>query len=104
MAQTQVTTVSSPDRAPVHKRARSVRQRKNATASVAQKGGWLVISLQALRLALSVSLLVAAFVFPAAAQQRAPSGRVVIAWHVTIAPAWFDPSTAPPQITPFGML
>jgi peptide/nickel transport system substrate-binding protein len=34
----------------------------------------------------------------------APSGRVVIAWHVTISPAWFDPSTAPPQITPFGML
>jgi peptide/nickel transport system substrate-binding protein len=28
----------------------------------------------------------------------------VIAWHVTIAPSWFDPSTAPPQITPFGML
>jgi peptide/nickel transport system substrate-binding protein len=33
-----------------------------------------------------------------------PSGRAVIAWHVTISPAWFDPSTAPPQITPFGML
>ena len=28
----------------------------------------------------------------------------VMAWHVTIAPSWFDPSTAPPQITPFGML
>jgi peptide/nickel transport system substrate-binding protein len=34
----------------------------------------------------------------------APSGRVVMAWHVTIAPSWFDPSTAPPQITPFGLL
>src|SRR5947207_15426398 len=34
----------------------------------------------------------------------APAGRVVIAWHVTISPSWFDPSTAPPQITPFGML
>jgi len=34
----------------------------------------------------------------------APSGRVAMAWHVTIAPSWFDPSTAPPQITPFGML
>jgi peptide/nickel transport system substrate-binding protein len=34
----------------------------------------------------------------------APAGRVVIAWHVTISPGWFDPSTAPPQITPFGML
>jgi peptide/nickel transport system substrate-binding protein len=39
-----------------------------------------------------------------AAGQPAPSGEVTMAWHVTIAPAWFDPSTAPPQITPFGML
>jgi peptide/nickel transport system substrate-binding protein len=31
-------------------------------------------------------------------------GEVVMAWHVTIAPAWFDPSTAPSQITPFGLL
>src|SRR5689334_5950561 len=31
-------------------------------------------------------------------------GEVVIAYHVTLAPAWFDPSTAPPQITPFGVL
>jgi peptide/nickel transport system substrate-binding protein len=34
----------------------------------------------------------------------ASAGRAVMAWHVTISPAWFDPSTAPPQITPFGML
>jgi peptide/nickel transport system substrate-binding protein len=27
-----------------------------------------------------------------------------MAWHVTVSPSWFDPSTAPPQITPFGML
>src|SRR5512143_1745737 len=33
-----------------------------------------------------------------------PAGRVTIAWHVTISPSWFDPSSAPPQITPFGML
>ncbi len=33
-----------------------------------------------------------------------PAGKAVIAWHVTISPSWFDPSTAPPQITPFGML
>ena len=39
-----------------------------------------------------------------AAAQKAPSGRAVMAWHVTISPSWFDPSTAPPQITPFGML
>jgi peptide/nickel transport system substrate-binding protein len=36
--------------------------------------------------------------------QTGPPGELVMAWHVTIAPAWFDPSTAPPQITPFGML
>jgi peptide/nickel transport system substrate-binding protein len=36
--------------------------------------------------------------------QAKPAGEMVIAWHVTLAPAWFDPSTAPPQITPFGML
>ena len=29
---------------------------------------------------------------------------MVQAWHVTISPTWFDPATAPPQITPFGML
>jgi peptide/nickel transport system substrate-binding protein len=38
------------------------------------------------------------------ASATAPAGRAVMAWHVTIAPSWFDPSTAPPQITPFGML
>jgi peptide/nickel transport system substrate-binding protein len=36
--------------------------------------------------------------------QPKSAGEMVIAWHVTIAPAWFDPSTAPPQITPFGLL
>src|SRR5436190_1388246 len=35
---------------------------------------------------------------------HAQTGESVIAWHVTIAPSWFDPSTAPPQITPFGIL
>ena len=54
-------------------------------------------------------LIVASFVIailaavPAAAQP-APAGEAVMAWHVTIAPSWFDPSTAPPQITPFGIL
>ncbi len=38
------------------------------------------------------------------AGQSAPAGEAVIAWHVTIAPSWFDPSTAPPQITPFGVM
>jgi len=62
------------------------------------------MSLQALprRVALLLPLLFAAA--PASADIKVPSGKVVIAWHVTIAPSWFDPSTAPPQITPFGML
>ena len=38
------------------------------------------------------------------AGQAAPAGEAVIAWHVTLSPSWFDPSTAPPQITPFGLL
>ncbi len=38
------------------------------------------------------------------ARAAAPTGRVVVAFHVTIAPSWFDPSSAPPQITPFGVL
>ena len=36
--------------------------------------------------------------------QSPPAGEAVMAWHVRLAPSWFDPSTAPPQITPFGML
>src|SRR6266478_1726924 len=55
-----------------------------------------------------IGLLVAAVLAltatPAPAGEPAPSGRAVMAWHVTISPSWFDPSTAPPQITPFGML
>src|SRR5205809_2206928 len=39
-----------------------------------------------------------------AASQPTPAGEAVMAWPITIAPTWFDPSTAPPQITPFGML
>src|SRR5215510_2988790 len=60
------------------------------------------MSLQRLRIAsLLAALLLALAVNSAAAPQP---GEAVMAWHVTIAPAWFDPSTAPPQITPFGML
>src|SRR6266446_5287870 len=39
---------------------------------------------------------------PAAAQT--PAGEVAVSFHVTLAPTWFDPSTAPAQITPFGVL
>jgi peptide/nickel transport system substrate-binding protein len=54
-------------------------------------------------LSLLVVVAVLAGLSPGAAT-AAPSGQAVIAWHVTIAPSWFDPSTAPPQITPFGIL
>jgi peptide/nickel transport system substrate-binding protein len=43
-------------------------------------------------------------VVPDSHGQATPAGEVVIAFHVTLAPSWFDPSTAPPQITPFGVL
>jgi peptide/nickel transport system substrate-binding protein len=35
--------------------------------------------------------------------QARPAGDLVQAWGVTIAPAWFDPADAPPQIVPFGI-
>ena len=35
---------------------------------------------------------------------QAPAGEMAVSFHVTLAPTWFDPSTAPPQITPFGVL
>lgn len=41
---------------------------------------------------------------PRALAAGAPTGKLVVAFHVTISPAWFDPSLAPPQITPFGVL
>jgi peptide/nickel transport system substrate-binding protein len=56
---------------------------------------------------ITLSLLAVATVLAALAPAptaAAPSGQVSMAWHVTIAPSWFDPSTAPPQITPFGIL
>jgi peptide/nickel transport system substrate-binding protein len=49
-------------------------------------------------LALAIGLVVA----PAFAQT--PAGEVTVSFHVTLAPSWFDPSAAPPQITPFGVL
>jgi peptide/nickel transport system substrate-binding protein len=48
--------------------------------------------------------LLVALVVPSPAGAQAPAGQATMAWHVTIAPSWFDPSTAPPQITPFGIL
>jgi peptide/nickel transport system substrate-binding protein len=39
-----------------------------------------------------------------AAWAAEPVGEVTVSFHVTLAPSWFDPSTAPPQITPFGVM
>src|SRR5919204_248037 len=36
--------------------------------------------------------------------QPKPTGELVYAMHVTIAPSWFDPAETPAQITPFGIL
>ncbi len=55
-------------------------------------------------LPVALIMLLAALAMPPGAAAQAPQGEVTIAWHVTIAPSWFDPSTAPPQITPFGIL
>ena len=53
-------------------------------------------------LAFFLTVVLALGAAPAMAQSG-PAGEVVMAWHVTLAPTWLDPSTAPPQITPFGM-
>ena len=56
-----------------------------------QTAGWL-----------AAALLVFGVAQPSSAQ--APAGEVTVSFHVTLAPSWFDPSTAPAQITPFGVL
>ena len=52
----------------------------------------------------SVLLTVLAWQAAPPAMAQKPTSEVSASFHVTIAPAWFDPSTAPPQITPFGVL
>ena len=50
--------------------------------------------------------IIGALLVPAAVSARGaePAGEVTVSFHVTLAPTWLDPSTAPPQITPFGVL
>src|SRR4029453_5288019 len=48
------------------------------------------------------ALLILAAAVPGRAQES--TGEVTVSFHVTIAPTWLDPSTAPPQITPFAVL
>ena len=50
------------------------------------------------------SIILAILGVPSAVRSQPAPGEAVVAWHVTLAPSWFDPSTAPPQITAFGML
>src|SRR6516165_4046144 len=67
----------------------------------------ILLQLRRAHLALTASLLTVVLALATTsprAAESALSGQAVMAWHVTIAPSWFDPSTAPPQITPFGML
>ena len=52
---------------------------------------------------LSVAALTLVLMSQASAQTRA-AGELVWAWHVTIAPSWFDPGEVPAQITPFTIL
>jgi peptide/nickel transport system substrate-binding protein len=58
------------------------------------------------RLVVVASLLAATLVLdgPPPSGAQTPAGEVTVSFHVTLAPSWFDPSTAPPQITPFGVL
>ena len=65
----------------------------------------LVMTRAGRALALAAAGLALAFAAPCGhAQTTTPSGRIVIAAHVTLPPAWLDPSTAPAQITPFAIL
>src|SRR5215471_5739534 len=57
----------------------------------------------AIVLLLTVAAVVVAWSHGLSAQPQ-PAGEVVIAWPVTIAPAWLDPAETPAQITPFAFL
>src|ERR1051325_987183 len=92
----------------------SRRTRMDAEGGYHRQAGELVINLntakqedpmfRAARRLVPVVLLAALMTLGGAADAGAQTGEAVIAWHVTIAPSWFDPSTAPAQITPFGIL
>jgi hypothetical protein len=57
------------------------------------------------RMALLVGILVCTVGLTQSLQaQTKPTGELVYALHVTIAPSWFDPAELPAQITPFGIL
>jgi peptide/nickel transport system substrate-binding protein len=53
---------------------------------------------------LALLLLSIALIAGQPAAVSAQTGEAIIAWHVTIAPSWLDPSSAPAQVTPFGII
>ena len=53
---------------------------------------------------LTVAVLAALLAIASPVRAQESAGELTVAFHVTIAPTWLDPSTAPPQITPFGVL
>src|SRR2546421_2101931 len=65
-----------------------------------RRESWVTQSARLLLLLAAAGLILADEV----SSQPAPAGEAVIARHVTIAPTWFDPSTAPPPITPLRIL
>ena len=54
---------------------------------------------------IALLLIVGALVLGAArvGSPSSPTGEIVIAWHVTIPPAWLDPAEAPPQVGAFEL-
>jgi peptide/nickel transport system substrate-binding protein len=84
-----------------------------ATFRQRSKGGWgrygweelmIAFLVRGWRLPLAAALVSACVAVGTSPSSAEPAGRAVMAWHVTISPSWFDPSAAPPQITPFGMM
>jgi peptide/nickel transport system substrate-binding protein len=57
----------------------------------------------ALTMLLTVAVVMGGWPHALGAQPH-PAGEVVIAFPVTLAPAWFDPAETPAQITPFAIL
>ncbi|HEX2277978.1 MAG TPA: hypothetical protein VHN13_12725, partial [Candidatus Tectomicrobia bacterium] len=56
------------------------------------------------RMALSFPVIMLLAVCTHVLSAQPKSAGAVVAWHVTLAPSWFDPAETPPQITPFGLL
>jgi peptide/nickel transport system substrate-binding protein len=51
-----------------------------------------------------IAAMLAIVLTPVVSAQTRPAGELVWAWHVTIAPSWFDPGEVPAQVTPFNLI